>query len=72
VPTSLRVVYATGTGGGIDIGRMIKRRLKPLGLPDEFSPPLFWATTVIDLLDQGTPLEDVQYLAGARWPACLP
>jgi integrase len=53
---------------GIDICRMMKRRLKIAGLPDEFSPHSFRVTTVTDLLEQNTPLEDVQYLAGHADP----
>ena len=53
---------------GIDICRMMKRRLKAAGLPDEFSPHSFRVTTVTDLLEQNTSLEDVQYLAGHADP----
>jgi integrase/recombinase XerD len=53
---------------GIDICRMMKRRLKAAGLPDEFSPHSFRVTTVTDLLEQNTALEDVQYLAGHADP----
>jgi len=64
---------------GIDICRMMKRRLKIAGLPDEFSPHSFRVTTVTDLLEQNAPLEDVQYLAGnvvnhitgVMWPSWL-
>src|SRR4051812_20601339 len=49
---------------GIDICRMMKRRLKAAGLPGHFSPHSFRVTTVTDLLEQNVPLEDVQYLAG--------
>jgi hypothetical protein len=49
---------------GIDICRMMKRRLKAPGLPTHFSPHSFRVTTVNDLLEQNVPLEDVQYLAG--------
>lgn len=49
--------------GGIDICRMMKRRLKAAGLPDQFSPHSSRVATVIDLLEQNTPLEDVQHLA---------
>ena len=52
---------------GIDICRMMKRRLKGAGLPGHFSPHSFRVTTVTDLLEQNVPLEDVgfdvQYLA---------
>jgi integrase/recombinase XerD len=53
---------------GIDICRMMKRRLKTAGLPGEFSPHSFRVTTVTDLLEQNTPLEDVQHLAGHADP----
>jgi integrase/recombinase XerD len=53
---------------GIDICRMMKRRLKAAGLPTEFSPHSFRVTTVTDLLEQNTSLEDVQYLAGHADP----
>ena len=53
---------------GIDICRMMKRRLKSAGLPGHFSPHSFRVTTVTDLLEQNVPLEDVQYLAGHADP----
>jgi integrase/recombinase XerD len=53
---------------GIDICRMMKRRLRAAGLPDDFSPHSFRVTTVTDLLEQNTSLEDVQYLAGHADP----
>ena len=53
---------------GIDICRMMKRRLKAAGLPDQFSPHSFRVATVTDLLEQNVPLEDVQYLAGHADP----
>jgi integrase/recombinase XerD len=53
---------------GIDICRMMKRRLKDAGLPGHFSPHSFRVATVTDLLEQNTPLEDVQYLAGHSDP----
>ena len=49
---------------GIDGCRMVKRRLKEAGLPLRLSPHSFRVTTITDLLEQGVPLEDVQYLAG--------
>lgn len=49
---------------GIDICRMVKRRLKDSKLPLILSPHSFRVTAITDLLDQGVPLEDVQYLAG--------
>lgn len=53
---------------GIDICRMMKRRLRAAGLPNHFSPHSFRVTTVTDLLEQNVPLEDVQYLAGHADP----
>ena len=47
-----------------DMLRMLKRRLKDAGLPGNFTCHSFRATTITDLLKQGIPLEDVQYLAG--------
>ncbi|MBC7817340.1 MAG: tyrosine-type recombinase/integrase, partial [Planctomycetaceae bacterium] len=49
---------------GIDICRMMKRRLEAAGLPEQLSPHSFRVATVTDLLTQGIALEDVQYLAG--------
>ena len=53
---------------GIDVCRMMKRRLKAVGLPGHFSPHSFRVATVTDLLEQNVPLEDVQYLAGHADP----
>ncbi|WP_435011958.1 tyrosine-type recombinase/integrase (plasmid) [Tundrisphaera lichenicola] len=53
---------------GIDICRMMKRRLGAAGLLGHFSPHSFRVATVTDLLDQNVPLEDVQYLAGHSDP----
>jgi site-specific recombinase XerD len=52
----------------IDICRMTKRRLADAGLPEHLSPHSFRVTTITDLLTQGVPLEDVQYLAGHADP----
>jgi integrase/recombinase XerD len=52
-----------GVAGG-DVGRLVKRRLKDAGLPDDLSPHSFRVTVITDLLEQGQPLEDVQHLAG--------
>jgi integrase/recombinase XerD len=51
-----------------DICRMMKRRLKDIGLPLLYSPHSFRVTTITDLLTQGVPLEDVQRLAGHADP----
>jgi len=49
---------------GVDICRMVKRRLKAAGLPAVISPHSFRGCVATDLLLQGVPLEDVQYLLG--------
>lgn len=52
-----------------DVLRMVKRRFKDAGLPaNRLTCHSFRATTNTDLLDQGVPLEDVQYLAGHADP----
>ena len=53
---------------GVDLCRMVKRRLKEAGLPTHLSPHSFRVFTVTDLLSQGVPLEEVQYLAGHSDP----
>jgi integrase/recombinase XerD len=53
---------------GTDIWRMVKRRLKSAGLPAQICPHSFRVATVTDLLSQGVPLSDVQYLAGHSDP----
>lgn len=50
------------------IGRMLKRRLRDVGLPARFSPHSFRVTAITDLLTQGVPLDDVQHLAGHSDP----
>jgi site-specific recombinase XerD len=50
------------------ICELVKRRLKDAGLPERLSPHSFRATTAADLLSQGVPLEDVQYLLGHAEP----
>jgi integrase/recombinase XerD len=52
----------------IDICRMMKRRLSDAGLSSLLSPHSFRVTTITDLLTQGVPLEDVQFLAGHADP----
>lgn len=49
---------------GVDICRMVKRRLKMAGLPTIISPHSFRSCAATDLLMQGVPLEDVQHLLG--------
>jgi site-specific recombinase XerD len=51
---------------GVDICRMVNRRLKDAGLSVRLSPHSFRVTTITDLLEQGVPLEDVQRLADPR------
>ena len=53
---------------GVDVCRMVKRRLCDAGLPARLSPHSFGATTITDLLEQGIPLEDVQRLTGHSDP----
>ena len=50
------------------ICELVKRRLKDAGLPKRLSPHSFRVTAITDLLTQGVPLEDVQYLAGHAEP----
>ncbi|HVX13844.1 MAG TPA: tyrosine-type recombinase/integrase [Pirellulales bacterium] len=52
----------------IDVCRMVKRRLRAAGLPDQFSPHSFRVATLTDLLIQGVSLEDAAYLAGHADP----
>ena len=51
-----------------DMARMVKRRLHDAGLSTRLSPHSFRVMTITDLLEQGVPLEDVQYLAGHADP----
>ena len=51
-----------------DMGRMMKCRFKEAGLSARLSPHSFRVTTITDLLEQGVPLADVQYLAGHADP----
>jgi integrase/recombinase XerD len=55
------------TMSGIDICRMMKRRLKIAGLPAELSPHSFCVTTVTDLLEQNTPLDGGQSYRLLKW-----
>jgi site-specific recombinase XerD len=48
----------------IDVCRLVKRRLQAAGLPTILSPHSFRSCTATDLLLQGMPLDDVQYLLG--------
>lgn len=48
---------------------MVQRRLKEdAGVPTMLSPHSFRVTTIIDLLEQGIPFDDVQRLAGHSDP----
>ncbi len=47
---------------------LVKRRLADAGLPSRLSPHSFRVSAITDLLTQGVPLEDVQYLAGHAEP----
>lgn len=51
-----------------DMARMVKRRIRDANLSARFSPHSFRVTTITDLLEQGVPLGDVQYLAGHADP----
>lgn len=62
-----RKITENGMSGN-DIYRMVKRRLKDVGLSSICSPHSFRVTTITDLLSQGVPLEDVQNLAGHADP----
>jgi integrase/recombinase XerD len=53
---------------GVDICRMVKRRLAAAGLPADLSPHSFRVCTITDLLTHGAALEDVQFLAGHADP----
>jgi integrase/recombinase XerD len=50
------------------ICELVKRRLKDAGLPLRLSPHSFRVTAITSLLEQGVPMEDVQYLAGHAEP----
>ena len=50
------------------ICELVKRRLKDAGLPTRLSPHSFRVTAITSLLEQGVPMEDVQYLAGHADP----
>src|SRR5579872_4039512 len=60
--------FTANAMSGTDIWRMVKRRLKSAGLPDQICPHSFRVATVTDLLSQGVPLSDVQFLAGHSDP----
>ena len=74
-PLFRRTDYHTSTWlGAAGIGPwtircILKRRLKDAGLPLIFTPHSFRVMVLADLLSQGVPTEDVQYLAGHSHPA---
>ena len=47
---------------------LVKRRLKDAGLPSRLSPHSFRVTAITSLLEQGVPIENMQYLAGHAEP----
>jgi site-specific recombinase XerD len=49
---------------GVDICRMVKRRLKSAGISTLISPHSFRSMAATDLLLQGVHLHEVQYLLG--------
>ncbi len=51
-----------------DMSRMVKRRMKNVGLPSRFSSHSFRVTTLTDLLTQGVAVDAVQKLAGHADP----
>ncbi len=51
------------------IRAMLHRRLKDAGLPTRITPHSFRVMVVTDLLTQGVPLDDVQFLAGHAHPS---
>jgi integrase/recombinase XerD len=59
---------AAGPLGTERICELVKRRLKDAGLPSRLSPHSFRVTAITSLLEQGVPMEDVQYLAGHAEP----
>jgi integrase/recombinase XerD len=61
----------TVTGNAMSSKRiceLVRRRMKDAGLPGHLSPHSFRVTAITDLLGQGIPLKDVQYLAGHAEP----
>ena len=47
---------------------MAKRRFREAGIPQNFTAHSFRATVATDLIAQGVPIEDVQYLLGHADP----
>ena len=76
-PLFRSVDYHTPTwlgAGGVGpwtIRCLLKRRLKDVGLPTTITPHSLRVMVVTDLLAQGVPAEDVQYLAGHPHPSTI-
>ena len=51
------------------IRAILKRRLRDAGLPLIITPHSFRAMVVTDLLEQGVPIDDIQYLVGHSHPS---
>ena len=71
-----RVISPTSPTGFGDAGiepwtlrAILKRRLRAAGLPSFITVHSFRAMVITDLLNQGVPMEDVQYLAGHSDPS---
>lgn len=60
--------FTGNTMNGHDICRMVKRYIRRADLPCNLSPHSFRVAVATDLLDQGVPLADVQYLLGHADP----
>ena len=60
--------FTANAMNGHDICRMVKRYVSRADLPDNLSPHSFRVSVATDLLDQGIPLADVQYLLGHADP----
>ena len=69
-PTTVRKTkQLTGNAmTAVDMCRMVKRRMKAIGLPPQLSPHSFRVTTMTDLLKQGVALDEVQHLIGHSHP----
>src|ERR1043166_1410143 len=66
--TASTAALAANAMTGVDICELVKRRLKDAGLPSRLSPHSFRVTAITSLLEQGGPMEDVQYLAAHAEP----
>ena len=69
VPARDRSRFAVRQIGTWTIRQLLKRRLKDAVLPHIITPHSFRAMVVTDLLSQGVPIEDVQYLVGHSHPS---